>query len=123
MRVPSALKIGPIDVKMKRFALCAHYQFKGKRASGSLALEENLSRSCTIMSLLINSKKYEISVRVLAGEGDGTLIYLDNHGVVHVVGGGDPLIDREKVLAATKQIEAGAAAFATATEGLRTQRV
>jgi hypothetical protein len=73
------------------------------------------------MPLFINSKKYEISVRVLAGEGDGTLIYIDNHGHLHVVGGGDPQIDREKIQAATKQIEAGAAAFAVATAGLRAQ--
>jgi hypothetical protein len=72
------------------------------------------------MPLFINSKKYEISVRVLAGEGDGTLIYIDNRGHLHVVGG-DPQIDREKVLAATKQIEAGAAAFGVATAGLRAQ--
>ena len=73
------------------------------------------------MPLFINSKKYEISVRVLAGEGDGPIIYIDNRGHLHVVGGGDPQIDREKVLAATKQIEAGAAAFGAATAGLRAQ--
>jgi hypothetical protein len=74
------------------------------------------------MPLLINSKKYEISVRVLAGEGDGTLIYIDNQGHIHVVGGGgDPRIDREKVQAAAKQIEAGAVAFAAATAGFRAQ--
>jgi hypothetical protein len=72
------------------------------------------------MPLFINSKKYEISVRVLAGEGDGTLIYIDNQGHLHVVGG-DPRIDREKIQAATKQIEAGTAAFAVATAGLRAQ--
>jgi hypothetical protein len=73
------------------------------------------------MSLLINSKKFEISVRVLQGEGDGTLVYIDANGVLHVVGGGDPRIDREKVTAAVKQIEAGASAFQAASGGLRAQ--
>ncbi|MEO6807209.1 MAG: hypothetical protein ABI286_01610 [Edaphobacter sp.] len=72
------------------------------------------------MPLFISSKKYEISVRVLGGEGDGPLIYIDNQGHLHVVGG-DPRIDREKVLAATRQVEAAAAAFAVAIAGLRAQ--
>jgi hypothetical protein len=74
------------------------------------------------MSLLINNKQFEISVRVLQGEGDGTLIYLDSHNVLHVVpDSGDPHIDREKVTAAIKQIEVGAKAFAAASAGVRAQ--
>ena len=66
------------------------------------------------MPLFIQSKKYEISVRILGGEGDGTIVYLDHKGVINVVGGGDPRVDREKVQAAAKQIEAGAASFEAA---------
>jgi hypothetical protein len=72
------------------------------------------------MPLLINSKKFEISVRVLQGEGDGTLIYIDANDVLHVVpDGGDPRIDRAKLTAAVKQIEAGAIAFQAASQGVK----
>jgi hypothetical protein len=74
------------------------------------------------MSLLINTKQYEISVRVVQGQGDGTLMYFDPNGVFHVIpDGGDPRIDRAKLNAAVKQIEAGAAAFHAATQGVKAQ--
>jgi hypothetical protein len=67
-------------------------------------------------SLVINSSKYAIYVRVLAGEGDGPLITVDAQGHVHVVGDPGPLPDR--VATAVKQVEAAAAAFQAATRGL-----
>jgi hypothetical protein len=74
------------------------------------------------MSLFINTKQYEISVRVIQGQGDGTLIYWDPNGVLHVIpDGGDPRIDRARLTAAVKQIEAGAAAFHAASQGVKAQ--
>ncbi len=61
------------------------------------------------MSLLIETKKYAIYVRVLAGQGDGPLITFDGHGIhVH---GGDPRVDHAAIEKAVRQIEAGADAF------------
>ncbi|MEO7030559.1 MAG: hypothetical protein ABI147_14280 [Acidobacteriaceae bacterium] len=66
------------------------------------------------MSLLIETKKYAIYVRVLAGEGDGPLITFDGHGIhVH---GGDPRVDRVAVEKAVRQIEAGAIAYGSAVQ-------
>jgi hypothetical protein len=61
-------------------------------------------------SLLIEAKRYAIYVRIIAGEGDGPLIYIDSHGHIHV-GGGDPGPLRAHIEAAVKQIEAGVAAI------------
>lgn len=59
-------------------------------------------------NVLIDSRKYAIYVRVLAGEGDGTLIYVDARGHIHVVnGGGDPVVLKERLAAGLKQVEAG----------------
>ena len=66
-------------------------------------------------SLLIDSSKYAIYVKVLAGQGDGPLVTIDSHGHIHV-GGGDPGPLRERIQQAIKQLEAGAAAFQAATE-------
>ena len=66
-------------------------------------------------SLLIDSTKYAIYVKVLAGKGDGPLVTIDSHGRIHV-GGGDPGPLREHIQEAVRQIEAGAAAFQAATE-------
>jgi len=66
-------------------------------------------------SLLIDSRKYAIYVRVLEGQGDGPLVTVDQHGHIHVVGADSgPL--RERIQHAIKQIEAGAAAFQAAIE-------
>jgi hypothetical protein len=62
-------------------------------------------------ALVIDSHRYAIYVRVLAGEGDGPLIYVDAHGHIHVVGGGDPGPLRERLTAGVKQIEAGVTAI------------
>jgi hypothetical protein len=67
-------------------------------------------------SLVINSSKYAIYVRVLGGQGDGPLITVDAQGHIHVVGDPGPLPDR--VAAAVRQIEIGAAEFQAATQGL-----
>lgn len=64
-------------------------------------------------TLLIDTSKYAIYVRVLAGQGDGPLVTIDANGHIHV-GGGDPGPLRDKLQAAAKQIEAGVAAFGTA---------
>ena len=66
-------------------------------------------------SLLIDSRKYAIYVKVLEGQGDGPLVTIDQHGHIHV-GGGDPGPLRERIQQAVKQIEAGVAAFQAATE-------
>ena len=68
-------------------------------------------------NLLIDSKKYSISVTVITGQGDGTLIYRDASGHIHVVGP-EPGIMREKIAAAIKQIELGVNEFAEATAGI-----
>lgn len=67
-------------------------------------------------TLLINTSKYAIYVRVLAGEGDGPLVTIDANGHIHV-GGGDPGVLRDKLQAAAKQIDAGITAFGTAMAG------
>jgi len=60
-------------------------------------------------NVFIDSKKYAIYVRVLGGEGDGPLIYVDARGLVHVVGGGgDPTRLEGPLAAGLKEIEAGA---------------
>jgi hypothetical protein len=64
-------------------------------------------------TLLIDSSKYAIYVRVLAGQGDGPLVTIDVNGHIHV-GGGDPGPLRDKIQAAAKQIEAGVTAFGAA---------
>ncbi len=61
-------------------------------------------------SLIIDSHKYAIYVKVLAGEGDGPLIYVDARGHIHVVGG-DPGPLKERLTAGIKQIEAGVGAI------------
>ena len=71
-------------------------------------------------TLVIDSSKYAIYVRVLAGEGDGPLVTIDSHGHIHV-GGGDPGPMREKLEAAARQIEAGAEAFKNAIAGQKTR--
>ena len=67
-------------------------------------------------TLLIDTSKYAIYVKVLAGQGDGTLVTIDANGHIHV-GGGDPGPLRDKLQAAAKQIEAGVTAFGTAMAG------
>ena len=63
--------------------------------------------------LVIDSSKYAIYVKVLAGQGDGTLIWVDAQGHIHV--GPDPRpIVNVQLQAAVKQIETGIAAFADA---------
>jgi hypothetical protein len=69
-------------------------------------------------ALAINNKKYAISVQVLAGEGDGTLIYRDANGKIHVVGP-DPGPQLERITAAVKNIEAGVVEFQAATAGIK----
>jgi hypothetical protein len=66
-------------------------------------------------SLLVESDKYAIYVKVLAGQGDGPLVTIDSHGHIRV-SGGDPGPLRERIQHAVKQIESGAAAFQAATE-------
>lgn len=61
-------------------------------------------------NLVLETKHYALYVKVIAGEGDGTLIYIDARGHIHVVGPGDPPIAQEKLRAAAAQIEAGVAA-------------
>ena len=64
-------------------------------------------------TLLINSSKYAIYVRVLAGQGDGPLVTVDSHGHIHI-GPSDPGPLADKLQASIRQIEAGVEAFNTA---------
>jgi hypothetical protein len=61
-------------------------------------------------SLVIERKEYSLYVKVLAGQGDGTLIYIDARGHIHVVGPGDPALSKEKLGAAAAQIHSGVVA-------------
>ena len=72
------------------------------------------------MSLVIDSRKYSIYVRVLEGEADGPLVYIDARGHIHV-GGGDPGPLKERLQTAVGQIEAGVAAFQTAVRSVAQQ--
>lgn len=38
------------------------------------------------MPLVLNTKRYEAYVKVIAGEADGILIYIDAKGKIHIVG-------------------------------------
>jgi hypothetical protein len=72
-------------------------------------------------SLLINSSKYAISVTVLAGEGDGTLIYRTASGhIVHVGPDPDPAVLKE-IGVAIKNIEAGVAQYQAAIGQVKAQ--
>ena len=67
-------------------------------------------------TLVIDASKYAIYVKVLAGQGDGTLVTIDAHGHIHV-GGGDPGPLRDKLQSAVRQIEAGVESFNVAMVG------
>ena len=69
-------------------------------------------------TLVVDSSKYAIYVRVLQGQGDGTLVTIDSHGHIHV-GGGDPGPLRDKLQAAARQIEAGVESFNAAMANRR----
>ena len=70
------------------------------------------------MPLVFESKEYSIYVKVLFGQGDGPLIYIDGSGHIHIVGPGDPAFSKERLLAAAAQIHAGvdAAIMAVGTQ-------
>jgi hypothetical protein len=76
---------------------------RGKHTPPNAAKEQH-------MPLVIDSRKYSIYVKVLAGEGDGTLIYVDARGHIHIVGPGDPPL-KDRLATGIKQIEAGVAAI------------
>jgi hypothetical protein len=61
-------------------------------------------------SLIIGLRKYAVYVKILAGQGDGPLIYVDEHGNMEV-GDGDPGPLTQRLQAAVKQIEAGVGAL------------
>jgi hypothetical protein len=67
-------------------------------------------------SLYISDKKFTLSVTIIAGAGDGTLIYRDASGHIHVVPDPRPL--DSAVTKAIKSIEAGIAEFQAATAKL-----
>ena len=69
-------------------------------------------------SFVMESRTFSIYVKVLQGEGDGTLVYIDPQGHIHV-GGGDPGPLRQQIAAAAKQLEAGVGALAHVFEGRR----
>jgi len=61
-------------------------------------------------SLIIGLTSYAVYVRILAGQGDGPPIYVDEHGHIEV-GSGDPGLLTQRLQMAVKQIEAGVAAI------------
>jgi hypothetical protein len=61
-------------------------------------------------SLIIGLCKYAVYVKILAGQGDGPLIYVDEHGNMEA-GDGDPGPLTQRLQAAVKQIEAGVGAL------------
>ena len=61
-------------------------------------------------SLIIGLQKYAVYVKILAGQGDGPLIYVDEHGQIEVAGG-DPGPLRQRLQAAVTQIEMGVGAI------------
>ena len=61
-------------------------------------------------SLIIGLRNYAVHVRILAGQGDGPLIYIDEHGQIEV-SSGDPGPLTQRLQAAVKQIEAGVGAI------------
>ena len=72
-------------------------------------------------TLLINSSKYAMYVRVLAGQGDGPLVTVDSQGHIHITGPGDPAALQAKLQAAVRQIEAGVEAFSSTMAGVRSR--
>jgi hypothetical protein len=74
-------------------------------------------------TLVIDSSKYAIYVRVLTGQADGPLVTIDANGHIHIGPGGpgDPTGVSEKVQAAARQIQAGADAFHAAMAGAKTR--
>jgi hypothetical protein len=71
-------------------------------------------------SLVIDTSKYVLYARILAGTADGPLIWVDSQGRIHV-GGGDPGPLRERLQSAIKQIETGMAAVQEAVASLETK--
>ena len=57
-------------------------------------------------NFVIDSRKYSISVKVLTGQGDGDLIYIDASGHIHHVGPNPAPLRNDRILAAVKQIRA-----------------
>ena len=66
-------------------------------------------------TLVFNSSRFLLYVKVIGGLGDGPIITIDGHGI-HVVPDPRPLsgVELEKVQAAAKQLTAGVAAFQAA---------
>jgi hypothetical protein len=61
-------------------------------------------------TLLIESSKYLVFVRVLGGQADGPLITVDSRGHIHI-GPSDPGPLGERLQAAVREIEAGVGRF------------
>ena len=61
-------------------------------------------------SLIIGLREYAVYVKILAGQGDGPHIYVDEHGHIEV-SGGDPGPLTHRLQAAVRQIEAGVGAI------------
>jgi len=68
--------------------------------------------------LLINGKKYLISVKVLTGPAGGMTVVVDEHGKIKHIDT-DPGPMREGIMTAIGQIEAGAEKFETVTAGIK----
>lgn len=64
----------------------------------------------------MNSSRFSLYVKVIGGQGDGPLIFIDPQGHIRIVPDPRPLsgLELEKVQAAAKQITAGVTAFQAA---------
>ncbi|MDQ6775743.1 MAG: hypothetical protein M3071_05850 [Actinomycetota bacterium] len=68
-------------------------------------------------SVVFRHRDFEAYVTVLAGEGDGPLIYIDPHGHIHIVPDPRPGVDEKvagELRAAAEEIAGGARSFAAA---------
>lgn len=67
-------------------------------------------------TLVFNSSRFLLYVKVIGGQGDGPIVTIDAHGHIRVVPDPRPLsnAELEKVEAAAKQLTAGVAAFQAA---------
>jgi hypothetical protein len=74
---------------------------------------------------VINEKQFEAYVTVLAGEGDGPLIYRDAQGHIHIIGDPGPAPERvqAEIRAAVDDIQSAVGRFNVAVRELSPERV
>ena len=75
-----------------------------------MAVTATQGKTAVPNSLIIGLRKYAVYVKILAAQGDGPLIYVDEDGNIEVRDG-DPGPLTQRLQAAVKQIEAGVGAL------------